>query len=78
MFKPKELRVCNQCGLVMTEKEMKKHSLATGHVSFSIVRISLEELFKRVLELEVEAKKLDKRIEKLEELIFRKKKKVEE
>jgi len=67
LFKPKELRVCNQCGLLMGEKDVRRHSLITGHVSFSIVRISLEELFKRILELELEVKKLDKRVENIEE-----------
>lgn len=66
MFK-KELRVCNTCGLMMGEKDVLKHSIETGHMSYSIVRLNEQEILKRLLSLEVRVGNLEKRIEKSEE-----------
>ena len=65
MFK-KEMRICNECGLILKSgKDLKRHADIVGHTSFSIVKMSEEEIFRRISQIEGRVKRLEDLVQKL-------------
>lgn len=75
MFK-KEVRICNECGLVLkSNKDLRRHADIVGHTSFSVAKMDEEEIFRRISQIEGRVKRLEDLVQRL---AMRKKKEEEE
>lgn len=66
MFGKKELRIC-ECGMILYEDELRKHSIATGHSTFSIISLDQKSIITKILEHESRIRKLEEALKISEE-----------
>jgi hypothetical protein len=59
MFGKKELRICSECGMILYENELRKHSIATGHSTFTIISLDQRSIITKILEHEGRIRKLE-------------------